>query len=638
MNNKFKLYSSDQIEELLSNYLIDSWSYSKVSTFARNEKDFEMSYLYNIKGKSSASTIAGQAYHKALEMFFDSYKSGERLDLIALESIAFSYIESITAEQWKIQKSTPTIDDCVRSATESVTKLLNNFLTDIDVYLLDIEEVLHTEKRITAWVVINGVDIPLPLHVVVDMVVKTKSGKCAIIDHKSRTSFTSESEMSFSIGKQSISYVKAYEEEYGTRVDEVWFIENKISKNKDKSPQLIKFVSEMDDGTRRLYEAMLYEPLRRMIQAVSDPDYVYLINDSDNFKDRAEIYEFWAKTMLAEIEDFDIPENKRPFIEKRLRKIRDASLASVTPKVIKNFQKFTAQFIPYDFTNKDMTNQEKIEHVLRSFGIPTKVQHIFDGYSSTSYLLEVNAGTSISQVNKFKLDIANALNVPNVRIQKDLYVYEGKSYLAVESGKKGSGILYWDKKYLAGSQIPLGVDNFGNTIVWDVDNQSTPHMLVCGATGSGKSVSLRSTIEFAKASGFNDIVIFDPKYEFGAYSGSGVLVVNEIEDIESTMRLLVEEMQSRVKSQVFIKTLVVFDEFADAVANSRKGNELKVYETVKVGEYRDGREKTKRVCTGEEKSLEENLRILLQKGRSSGIRVIAATQRASTKVITGDAK
>jgi hypothetical protein len=97
-------------------------------------------------------------------------------------------------------------------------------------------------------------------------------------------------------------------------------------------------------------------------------------------------------------------------------------------------------------------------------------------------------------------------------------------------------------------------------------------------------------------------------------------------------------MEERVKSHSKKKTLVVFDEFADAVANSRKGNELNNYEDIVIGNYKDGREKTKRVVKSVDKALEENLRILLQKGRSSGFRIIAATQRASTKVITGDAK
>ena len=97
-------------------------------------------------------------------------------------------------------------------------------------------------------------------------------------------------------------------------------------------------------------------------------------------------------------------------------------------------------------------------------------------------------------------------------------------------------------------------------------------------------------------------------------------------------------MNELVKTQKQKRILVVFDELADAVSASRKGNELKVYETVQVGVFAHGGAKTKRECIGDLKSLEENLRVLLQKGRSTGFRVISATQRASVKVITGDAK
>jgi hypothetical protein len=102
--------------------------------------------------------------------------------------------------------------------------------------------------------------------------------------------------------------------------------------------------------------------------------------------------------------------------------------------------------------------------------------------------------------------------------------------------------------------------------------------------------------------------------------------------------MMVVEMESRVKNGINKKTLVVFDEFADAVANSRKGNDLKNYGEEVVGKYANGATKTKRVVKSVDKSLEENLRVLLQKGRSCGFRIMSATQRASTKVITGDAK
>jgi len=285
-----------------------------------------------------------------------------------------------------------------------------------------------------------------------------------------------------------------------------------------------------------------------------------------------------------------------------------------------------------------MTQSEKIEHALRSFGVTSRVAFTFEGYSSNTYLLEVSAGVQVSSIFRYKLDIANALNVPTVRFSREMVIHEGRSYLAVEFAKKRDKDLIFNPDDLEGFKIPIGKDNFNNTVVWDLDNHSTPHALICGATGSGKSVCVKSIIEYAKLAGVTKVVILDPKYEFMDYARNGYEVVNDIIAIEHRMKELVYYMQRLVQSGGYQKTLVVFDEFADAVANSRSGNDLKVYEDVITGLYATGMPKMQRRHVDTEKSLEENLRILLQKGRSVGIRVVAATQRASVKVITGDAK
>lgn len=599
-----------------------------------------MQYVYCIKGKSSATTIAGTAYHEALKLYFECLAGNIVLDIAALEARAFQVINEVPANMWKLQKTTPSVEESVSEACKTVSALLLNFLSEISVYTAEIDEIIGTEMYLDEWLNINGVDIPLPFHLKIDLTIRTKDGKKVIIDHKSKKTFTDEKEIVFSSGKQAITYVLGYEMATGETIDEVWFIENKFSKNRDKTPQLICSKIALDADTRRLYEAMLYEPTRRVLEAVSNPDYVYLINESDNLTDTAELHQFWAQTMIAEVDDFEnIPEGKKEMIRNRQRKIRDSQLAAVNPRIIKNFRKHAAEFIPFDLSNKDMNNEQKIEHVLRTFGITVKVQHIFNGYSSSTFLVEVNAGIPLANIQRHKLDIANALDVSSIRITKDLFVYEGKSYLAIECARKRDADLLWDEKYLSGLRIPLGLDNFQRPVVWDLNNQSTPHMLICGATGSGKSVSIISTIEYAIQAGVERIVIFDPKFEFTRYkSNPNISVFSDIEEIEFEMAFLVEEMNILVKTGQRRTTLVIFDEFADAISQARSGNELKNYQNIVVGAYKNGLPKTKREVISIDKSLEENLKILLQKGRSSGFRIIAATQRASTKVITGDAK
>lgn len=613
--SKYESYTADQLEEHFSFYLTDSWSYSKVNCFARNEKAFEKQYIYMEPDRRSSSSVAGNAYHAAMEEFFSVMQMTGNMqmpDVVSLEQKAFEYInDKVEANEWKLQKTTPTVEDCITDAAKKAVSLIRNFYGERDMYMADMEWIIAVESRYEEWLTVNGVDIPLPCHAVIDMVLKLKDGRTVIVDHKGKGSYSDEKEVALVHGKQAITYVLAFEKATGIHVDEVWFIENKYTANKDGSPQLRKFVITMDPDSRCLYEAMLYEPLRRMIEAVSNPDYIYTVNDSDNLSDKAELYSFWAKTMIAEVDDFNVPDGKKDLIRMRQRKIKDASLAMINPKVITDFRKEAASFITYDLSFSNMTRPEKIHHILMTFGMNTQVTEI-NGFSSDTYLLEVSAGVKIGNIYKYKKDIANALNVPSVRIPEDLAIYNDRSYVAIEAGKKRTETLLWDAKYLDGHKIPVGMDNFRNVIYWNLDNHSTPHMLVCGSTGSGKSVELRSLIEYAGLAGVDDIVIFDPKYEFGDLASETVQVFSETDEMYLKMSSLVTDMQRRPKTKDRHLTMLVIDEFADIMDSTPadKGG----------------------------LTMEQLLKMLAQKGRSLGFRIIAATQRASTKVITGDTK
>jgi len=607
MSHAYGSLPKEQQEELLSSFLIDSWSYSKVSTFARNQKAFEMENIYGIRGKRSAGSIAGQAYHKALDYFFTQMKEGNLLSLPEMQEAAFEYIGKVPANQWKLQKTTPTMEEAVNEALKDVGKLLQNFYEEKDTYLNDIAEIIGVELYFGEWVTVDGVDIPLPAHGLVDLLVRTHSGKTVIIDHKSKDAYTDEKEAALVVGQQAITYTLGMEANTIQRADEVWFVENKASKNKNGNAQLQVIPVTLDENTRRLFEHLLYQNLRQMIAAVRDPDYTYTINTSDKFVDQAELLDFCMRTEICEVEDFNVQDDKKELVAKRLRKIRDSNAKMISPDIIKKFREKAATFIKYDLTATNMTPQEKIEHTLKTFGKMARVAYTFEGYSSNTFLLEVSAGVKVSEIFKYRLDIANALNVENVRISNQLIVHEERSYLSIDLAKKADKVLEFNPDDRDGWKIPLGKDNFGNVIYWDMDNPATPHALICGQTGSGKSVELINIIEQVKLAGADHIVILDPKYEFEDYQSYNVDVNNEMDQIDAALAKLVEQMDRMVKGKQAKKIIVIFDEFADAVT--------------RIG-----------------KPLEENLRILLQKGRSSGFRICAATQRASVKVITGDAK
>lgn len=627
--NRYAQLTPEQLEEHFSNYLIDSWSYSAVSCFARNEKAFEMQYVYREKDTRSISSIAGNAYHYALKQYFCAWVDGDAPKVANLTQWAYDYLDEVGANEWRLTDKITTVEAALAEATKNVNNLIESFCAEISTYTDQIARVLSVEEKYEDWVTVNGVDIPLPLHSVIDLVVELKDGRIVIIDHKSKSAFTNEKEVALVHGQQAITYVKGYEAAHKDQdVSEVWFIENKISKNKDKSAQLRKHVFTMDLDNRRLFEALLYEPLRRMLEAVSNPDYIYTINHSDNFVDMAILYDFWARTQISEIEDFEyIPASKKDLLAKRQRKIKDSSIGSIAPKVITSFRKNAASFITLDYSHSNMTNEEKIEHLLRTYNLQIQVAFKIDGFSCDTYLCEMAPGVEILSVFRHTLDIANALDVPRVRLQGEpLVMYQGKSYLAIEVNKKRTKDLPWDKKYLEGYRLPLGIDNFGNTIVWDLANNTTPHVLVCGGTGSGKSVCLTNILYYAIEAGVEDITILDPKFEFAyAQLPSNVKVLSDIADIERSLADMVKDMNERVRKREKRYSLVIFDEFADAADQMRTGKALDVKDE-------NGQ------VVAHEKSLIENFKMLLQKGRSAGFRFVAATQRASVKTIPGDIK
>ena len=203
--NKYSLLFGDELENHFSNFLIDSWSYSGVATFARNEKEFERRYVYCEPSRRSATTVAGTAYHKALQLYFETLRdNGTEATIADMQEAAFNSIDEMKANEWKLGKKTPTVEACVETATKIANALIANFYKERSLYTSDIKRVLAVEVRTDQWLVINGVDIPLPCHAQLDLVVELKDGKRVIIDHKSKTAYTDEAELAYTGAKQAI--------------------------------------------------------------------------------------------------------------------------------------------------------------------------------------------------------------------------------------------------------------------------------------------------------------------------------------------------------------------------------------------------------------------------------------------------
>jgi len=587
--NKFALLDPVKQKERLDSYLIDHWSISAVASFIANEKAFERKYIFkDYDRQSSLASIIGSVYHKSVAEYFRNYKeNGVQLSFDALSFFAYTQLNQYGADQYKPQK-TKTIIEQQQAALESVNKLLHNFLAEVDVYLEDIQEIVWVECKLLEYVTINGVDIPLPLKATPDLVYINKRGELCILDHKSKRTYTPENRVQLKYSNQSCGYVLAVnvaikrEKELIAKYPKIkegvkhfYFYENKYTKNKDGSNQ-IKRVDPDIEGGIQMYEQILFESVWRIIGAVQDPDYVYLMNPNDHFEDSEKTIDFWIKTHIEGLEGFpNLKPNQIKILKSKRKSIRRAALTGIPKSMVQSFRR-PKNFV--SLTPEDMENlsiEEKIEHRLMTFSYPVKVEHVVRGYSCDTYLLQVAAGAKINKIYGYRMDIANVIGVPDVRISPDLVRYKGGAYVSVEVNKANTKPLKMTAADIPdGLSFPLGKDNFGGLHCWSIDNPSTPHLMIAGASGSGKSVAIKAIIKVAKAKGV-DVAILDPKYEFMDYKKAGYEVINELEDIEYFMEYKVLEMDEIFRKHGASgnsknKQLIIFDESADCFTRQNK--------------------------------------------------------------------
>ena len=277
---------------------------------------------------------------------------------------------------------------------------------------------------------------------------------------------------------------------------------------------------------------------------------------------------------------------------------------------------------------KDLLNE-----VFDEFEIHGRVVSYTIGPVVTRYDIEMDRGESSKNIEKYLNDIAAKLGGISCRF---VSVIEGKTTSGLEiANKKGSLVNFKDcLKNLSrdpGTEflIPFGKDINGKFIQGDL--KDFPHLLVCGTTGSGKSVfmhSLLMTLIMRNNLDTLKLVIIDPKrVEFNKYKNIPFLLCNPINAADEACLVLNE------LCKVMEERYDLFDE--TGVENLKQYNKYLVDHgkrtlpriVVLVDEYAD--------LVGENKHLQAPVQRLAQKARAAGIHLVVATQRPSVNVITG---
>ena len=287
-----------------------------------------------------------------------------------------------------------------------------------------------------------------------------------------------------------------------------------------------------------------------------------------------------------------------------------------------------------------------LEQVLKDFEVFAKVKEVHVGPSVTQYELEIKSGTKMSKVTGLHSEIALALAAKDVRIQAPI---PGKNTVGIEiANKVNSSVSFkeiitsfpkdkMDNKLL----VALGKDIMGAPKYCEINK--TPHLLVAGATGSGKSVCMNciigSILMRAKPDEVKLIMVDPKKVELGMYNGIPHLlqpVVTDPRKASIALQKVVQEMEHRYDlfSDSRTKNIETYNAYLTKKNESMPEESrypLLPYIVVIIDELAD-------LMLVASKEVEDSIMRITQMARAAGIHLIVATQRPSTDVITGVVK
>ncbi|MDA1079081.1 MAG: DNA translocase FtsK [bacterium] len=279
-------------------------------------------------------------------------------------------------------------------------------------------------------------------------------------------------------------------------------------------------------------------------------------------------------------------------------------------------------------------NAATIETTLESFGIKAKVSEVNYGPSVTQYALEITRGTKLSKITGLATDLALALAAPTGQIRIEAPI-AGRSLVGVEVPNYSAQYVTL-RKMLASAQMKkhpsklatsLGISVAGQPIVMDIAKM--PHVLIAGATGSGKSVAINAfmcSMLFRASPAEVRFILVDPKrVELTGYNDIPHLLVPVIVDpkkVVSALKWAVHEMEERYKklAEVGVKNIAGYNELA--------GHSAMPSIVIIIDELAD-------VMLFAPAEVEESITRIAQMARAVGIHLVLATQRPSVDVITG---
>ena len=289
-------------------------------------------------------------------------------------------------------------------------------------------------------------------------------------------------------------------------------------------------------------------------------------------------------------------------------------------------------------------NAARLTNVLKQFGVNATIENAFIGPTITKYELKLEIGTRVNKILQLQDDIKLALATADIRIEAPI---PGKPYVGIEVPNQSAAMVGFKdvlKSLLSNSKyqhnplvVALGKDVSGKPVFAQLDKM--PHLLIAGATGSGKSVCVNTIISSILMRAKPDevkLILVDPKkVELSIYNGIPHLlapVVTDPKKAAAVLREVVAEMERRYDlfASVNARNIQGYNEFAKTYNEDHtdEPKEILPYHVIILDEVAD-------LMMVASKDVEDCIMRISQMARAAGIHLIVATQRPSTDIITG---
>ena len=285
-------------------------------------------------------------------------------------------------------------------------------------------------------------------------------------------------------------------------------------------------------------------------------------------------------------------------------------------------------------TKGDVVEKSKIlQSTFNNFGIEVKIVKAIVGPSITQFQILPTPGTKVSKIVNLSNDIALNLAAKDVRIEAPI---PGKSLIGIEIPNTVNELVTMKEVFVNDEDnsplsVALGKDVSGESIFTRIDK--TPHLLIAGSTGSGKSVCVNTIITSILLKNKPDkakLIMIDPKMvELSIYDGIPHLLTSVVTDpikAADVLHKVVLEMENRYRE--FARARVRNMEGYNKIASKDPDYKELPYIVVIIDELAD-------LMMVSSKEVEESIARIAQKARAAGIHMIIATQRPSVDVITG---